>query len=101
MAWIAVILAIVALVIAWMAYNRTGEDLESRIQSQVNETIEGAQQGTQDVQENINQDNQDSQGQNQQGNNEPQQDPNQQTDNNQNDQSNQDNQNNQNPDNNQ
>jgi sensor domain CHASE-containing protein len=34
--WLAVVLSIVALILAWIAYNRTGEDLEAKIQEQVN-----------------------------------------------------------------
>lgn len=54
-AWIALIVAIIALSLAWVAYNRTGEDLENRIQQQVQEaaqnTQDAAQEGAQNVQE--------------------------------------------------
>ena len=30
-AWLAMIIAILALILAWMAYNRAGEDLATRI----------------------------------------------------------------------
>lgn len=40
--WVAVILAVLALVLAWMAYDRTGANLDERIQQQV-------QQATQDT----------------------------------------------------
>jgi sensor domain CHASE-containing protein len=34
--WLALVLSVIALILAWIAYNRTGEDLESKIQEQVN-----------------------------------------------------------------
>ncbi len=37
--WLALILSIVALVIAWLAYNRTGEDLETKIQRQIDQSM--------------------------------------------------------------
>lgn len=52
-AWLALILAIAALALAWLAYNRSGLDLENRIQSQVNESLNEAQQETQEVQNDI------------------------------------------------
>lgn len=41
-AWLALILAVLALVLAWMAYNRTGDNLENRIQQGVNRAAENA-----------------------------------------------------------
>lgn len=41
-AWLALILAVLALALAWMAYNRTGDDLENRIQQGINRTTENA-----------------------------------------------------------
>lgn len=38
--WIALILSIIALVLAWLAYNRTGADLEAQIQQQVQEATD-------------------------------------------------------------
>lgn len=48
-AWLALFIAVVALFIAWMAYNRTGEDLENRIQQQVNQAADEVQQRTPEV----------------------------------------------------
>lgn len=48
-AWIALIVAIIALAIAWMAYNRTGEDLENQIQQQVEKSLNAAEDATQDA----------------------------------------------------
>lgn len=42
-AWLALLLSLLALIVAWMAYNRTGDDLESRINQQVNEAIDKVQ----------------------------------------------------------
>jgi hypothetical protein len=42
-AWLALILSIIALLLAWTAYNRTGADLENRIQEGVNNVIDEAQ----------------------------------------------------------
>lgn len=38
--WLALLLAIAALGLAWAAYNRTGEDLEDRIQQGINRAAE-------------------------------------------------------------
>lgn len=46
-AWIALVVAIVALVIAWMAYNRTGADLEDQIKTQVEQSLQAAEEATQ------------------------------------------------------
>lgn len=37
---LATIIAVMALILAWMAYNRTGPDLEAQIQQQVNEAVD-------------------------------------------------------------
>lgn len=44
-AWTALVIAIISLVIAWMAYNRSGRDLEDRI----NDAIENASQQVEDA----------------------------------------------------
>lgn len=49
LAWTALIVAIVALILGWVAYNRTGEDLEQQIQDAVAEALEE----TRDAVENI------------------------------------------------
>lgn len=38
-AWLGIIIAIVALVLAWLAYNHTGEDLEAKIQRDINQAV--------------------------------------------------------------
>lgn len=48
-AWVALILALLALGFAWMAYNRTGEDLEDRIRQGVSEGLTGIERGTDDA----------------------------------------------------
>lgn len=52
-AWLALVLAIIALVVAWIAFNRTGQSLETKIRNQVNDSIDSAQQGVEGVQEKI------------------------------------------------
>lgn len=47
--WLALLIAIIALVLAWMAYNRTGEDLDKKIQDQVQQSINETQNATQDA----------------------------------------------------
>ncbi|MCU0667410.1 MAG: hypothetical protein MUF85_02230 [Patescibacteria group bacterium] len=47
--WLALILAIVALIVAWMAYNRSGEDLENRVQRQVEQTMNQVDEATPNV----------------------------------------------------
>jgi hypothetical protein len=42
-AWAALVIALVALVVAWMAYNRTGTDLETKAQNNVNNAVDEAQ----------------------------------------------------------
>lgn len=44
LSWLAILLAIAALALAWVAYNRTGEDLENRIQQGINEAAEETDQ---------------------------------------------------------
>lgn len=44
--WIALIVAVAALVLAWMAYDRTGANLEQEIRTQVQEGINSAQDAT-------------------------------------------------------
>ena len=44
--WVAVILAVLALVLAWMAYDRTGANLDERIKQQVQQAIPNTTQGT-------------------------------------------------------
>ncbi len=48
-AWLALILASLALIIAWMAYNRSGKDLEDS----VSDGVENVQQETQDAADNV------------------------------------------------
>lgn len=50
-AWIALLLALLALGLAWWAFNRTGEDLTNRIQEQVQQVTPNVQQGAEEVQE--------------------------------------------------
>ncbi len=45
LAWLAFIIAVAALVVAWMAYNRTGTDLEDRIANQVQKATDSAERG--------------------------------------------------------
>lgn len=41
--WLALILSLLALILAWMAYNRTGQDLENRVQQEVNRGVDTLQ----------------------------------------------------------
>jgi hypothetical protein len=41
--WAALIISIVALILAWIAYNRTGPDLENRVQQKLNQGIDNIQ----------------------------------------------------------
>ncbi len=50
-AWIALVVAILALILGWIAYNRTGEDLENQIQTQVQEGINAADDAAQSTEE--------------------------------------------------
>ena len=43
-AWIALVVGIIALIVAWMAYNRTGEELEQTIRDEVQEIFQQNQQ---------------------------------------------------------
>ena len=43
--WLALILSIIALTIAWMAYNRAGEDLENQAGDAIDNTTQEIQQG--------------------------------------------------------
>lgn len=52
-AWIALIVALLALWLAWMAYDRTGADLDERIQQQVQESAQDINQGAQETTEAI------------------------------------------------
>lgn len=54
-AWLALVLAIVALALGWIAFNRTGQDLETRIKNQVTESVDDVQQGAQDAGEDVQQ----------------------------------------------
>lgn len=47
-AWIALILAAAALTLAWIAYNRTGTDLEDQIQQQINSSLNNADEAAQE-----------------------------------------------------
>lgn len=42
-AWAALLFSFLALILAWMAYNRTGQDLEDRVQQEVNRSIDTIQ----------------------------------------------------------
>ncbi len=44
-AWLALLLALLALSLAWMAYNRTGEDLERRIQEGITNATQSVERG--------------------------------------------------------
>lgn len=48
-AWIALIVGVIALILAWMAYNRTGADLEQQIQDTVNQSLNTAEDATQNA----------------------------------------------------
>lgn len=48
-AWLALLLAIPALLLAWSAYDRTGGDLDERIREQVQSTSQTVEEGTQDA----------------------------------------------------
>jgi membrane protein implicated in regulation of membrane protease activity len=39
-AWLALVIAVIALILGWVAYNRTGENLEQQIQDAVAEALE-------------------------------------------------------------
>jgi hypothetical protein len=46
-AWLALLLSIGALTLAWMAYNRSGKDLETGAANRVNQTVDKIQGQTQ------------------------------------------------------
>ncbi len=48
-AWVALVVASLALILAWMAYNRTGADLEQQIRTQVQEGLNTAQDAANDA----------------------------------------------------
>lgn len=48
-AWVALVLALVALVLAWVAFNRTGQDVEALVEQEVQEAIEEINQTAQDA----------------------------------------------------
>lgn len=56
-AWIALIVAIIALSLSWIAFNRTGADLEQRVQQQVQESANSvenaAEEGANSVEEGV------------------------------------------------
>lgn len=54
-AWIALLLALLALSLAWMAYNRTGADLSDRIRQEVNQSAQSAEDATQEASDEIQQ----------------------------------------------
>lgn len=47
----ALVLALVALVLAWVAFNRTGQDVEALVEQEVQEAIEEIEQAQQDAEE--------------------------------------------------
>jgi len=48
-AWIALIVAVAALIIAWMAYDRTGANLQKEIQVQVQKSVDATQKAAKDT----------------------------------------------------
>ncbi|MEX2405062.1 MAG: hypothetical protein WD579_00495 [Candidatus Paceibacterota bacterium] len=40
LAWLALIVGILALILAWSAYNRAGADLETQVDEQIEETVD-------------------------------------------------------------
>jgi type VI protein secretion system component VasK len=48
-AWIALVAAIIALIIGWAAYNRSGEDLEDSAADAVNETTQQVEEGAEEA----------------------------------------------------
>lgn len=53
LSWLALLVAIAALIVGWLAYNRSGEDLEDRIKRQVESSMQSADRNTQGAQEAI------------------------------------------------
>lgn len=45
-AWLALVVAVVALILAVVAYNRTGANLESQIRDEVNEAASSVEENT-------------------------------------------------------
>ena len=45
LSWLALLVATLALILAWWAFNRTGEDLEDRIQRGIQESMVNVEQG--------------------------------------------------------
>ena len=52
-AWIALIIAAIALILGWIAYNRTGADLEDQIQTQVQQGLNAAEGAAETTEEAI------------------------------------------------
>lgn len=52
-AWIALIVAVLALTLAWMAYDRTGADLDEKIQQQVQQGVNATERGLENTEEAI------------------------------------------------
>ena len=48
-AWIALMVAVIALILAWMAYDRTGANLEQQIRTQVEESVNATEDATRDA----------------------------------------------------
>jgi hypothetical protein len=48
-AWTALILAIISLIVAWMAYNRSGKDLEDSVSDTVENTTQQTENATQEA----------------------------------------------------
>lgn len=52
--WVAIVLSVIAIVLSWIAYNRTGEDLESKINQQLQEAQESVENQVDNETPNIN-----------------------------------------------
>lgn len=48
-AWLALVLAILALIIGWMAYNRAGEDLEDQAGQAIEQTVDETEEASDDA----------------------------------------------------
>lgn len=44
-AWIALIIAVLAFILAWVAFNRAGEDIDDQIRQEVQDIIDNEQNG--------------------------------------------------------
>lgn len=55
LAVIALIVAVTALALAWIAYNRTGADLEDQVRQEVNSALDSAGQSAEDAADDIEQ----------------------------------------------